>query len=251
MCGRYMVTSPPEAMRRLFGVQGVLPNFPPLYNVAPTQDVPVVFVAPEGRLHAAGEHRRLALMRWGLVPADSDADKNGKPRPGKPPIINARSATVAVAAPFKRAFRSRRCLIPANGYFEWDKATKAPHLYRPSNQGLFAFAGIWAEWRDPNRPDAPLLRSCAILTTGASTLVAPLHDCMPVILAPEAWVAWLGEAKADHAALQALLRPGGDEGFTDTIVSKRVNSHVNDDPACIEPAPSGESEAQLPRDRLL
>lgn len=239
-----MVTTPPEAMRRLFNTQGALPNFPPRYNVAPTQDVPVV-LAEHGQ-------RALAMLRWGLVPAGSEADKNGKPRPGKPPLINARSETIDTAAPFKRAFRERRCLVPANGYFEWDKTDKTPHLFRPADHSLFAFAGIWEEWVDPTRPNAPPLRSCAVLTTLASTLVAPLHDRMPVLLPPAAWPTWLGEAhlgeaKADHAALRALLRSGGDEGFTDTIVSKRVNSHVNDDPACIEPA----SETSVPRDRLL
>ncbi len=239
-----MVMTPPEAIRRLFSTQGTLPNFPPRYNVAPTQDVPVV-LAERGQ-------RTLALLRWGLVPAGSEADAKGKPRPGKPPIINARSETIATAAPFKRAFAARRCLVPADGYFEWDKADKTPHLFRPADQSLFAFAGIWEEWVDPTRPDAPPLRSCAILTTEASTLVAPLHDRMPVLLPPSAWPAWLGEAKADHAALLALLRSGGDEGFTDTIVSKRVNSHVNDDPACIEPAPTDPpAETSVPRDRLL
>jgi putative SOS response-associated peptidase YedK len=235
-----MVTTPPEAMRRLFNTQGQLPNFPPRYNVAPTQEVPVV-------LTERGQ-RTLAMLRWGLVPAGSEADKSGKPRPGKPPLINARSESVATAAPFKRAFSARRCLIPANGYFEWEKTDKTPHLFRPADGSLFALAGIWEEWTDPTRPGAPPLRSCAILTTAASTLVAPLHDRMPVILPPEAWPAWLGEAQADHAALVALLAPGGDEGFTDTIVSKRVNSHVNDDAACIEPAPP---EAPVPRDRLF
>jgi putative SOS response-associated peptidase YedK len=249
MCGRYMVTTPPEAMRRLFGTQGVLPNFPPRYNVAPTQDVPMVFVD--------GENRALALMRWGLVPAGSEADRNGKPRPGKAPLINARSESAATAAPFKRAFAQRRCLVPANGYFEWEKATsrqrrasgaRTPHLFRPGDGDLIAFAGVWEEWVDPARPKSPPLRTCAILTTRASPLVAPLHDRMPVILASATWPVWLGEAKVDHAALQGLLRSGGDAGFTDTIVSKRVNSHVNDDPACIEPAPP---ETPAPRDRLF
>ena len=147
--------------------------------------------------------------------------------------------------------------MPADGYFEWDKADKTPHLFRPKDLSLFGFAGIWEAWTDPARPGASRqgradgttpLRSCAILTTQASTLVAPLHDRMPVLLPPEAWPAWLGVAKVDHAALRALLRPGGDEGFTDTIVSKRVNSHVNDDQACIEPAAP---ETSVPRDRLL
>lgn len=257
-----MVTTPPEAMRRLFNTQGALPNFPPRYNVAPTQDVPVV-------LTERGQ-RTLAMLRWGLVPAGSEADSGGKPRPGKPPLINARSETVDTAAPFKRAFRERRCLVPANGYFEWDKAesrqgratgAKTPHLYHPADQSLFAFAGIWEEWSDPARLGASRqgradgttpLRSCAILTTQASALVAPIHDRMPVLLPPAAWPVWLGEARADHAALLALLRRGGDEAFTDTIVSKRVNSHVNDDPACIEPAPTDpEAETSIPRDRLL
>ncbi|MSP20340.1 MAG: SOS response-associated peptidase [Alphaproteobacteria bacterium] len=257
MCGRYLVTSPPEAMRRLFGTQGVLPNFPPRYNVAPTQDVPVVFVEHERRV--------LALMRWGLVPAGSESDAQSKPRPGRPPLINARSETVGGAGPFRNAYRARRCLVPADGYYEWDKTSTTPHLFRrrsgfppaPAGGGgegaLFAFAGLWEEWQDPKRPDIAPLRSCTVLTTRPSELVAPLHDRMPVILPPESWAVWLGEAKADHAELQAVLASASATGFTDTTVSKHVNAHGNDDPACIEPASDVVPIPPSPRDsgRLL
>lgn len=226
MCGRYMVTSPPEAMRRLFGAYG-FPNFPPRYNVAPTQDVPAVY-ADSGK-------RTLGLMRWGLVSPGTPAGKEGKPGVAKP-LINARGENVATAAPFRDAFKHRRCLVPANGYYEWAQEDKAPYLFRRPDHEPFAFAGIWERWRRPDAPDALSLLSCAIITTRASPLVAPLHDRMPVILPEAAWAAWLGETGAAEIALRELVRHGGDEGFTATRVSKRVNSHLNDDPACIEEA---------------
>lgn len=226
-----MVTKPPDSIRRLFGTQGALPNFPPRYNVAPTQDVPVVARNKEG-------HRALVMMRWGLVPWWTETAPGGKPQSSKP-LINARSETVAGMPAFRDSFHERRCLIPADGYFEWDQKTGArtPHLFRAPDQGLFAFAGLWDRWRakGSDRAQPPLL-SCAIITTNASPLVAPLHDRMPVILPQSAWGAWLGESKQEEQRLLDLLQPGGDEGFTDTVVSTRVNSHLNDDDKVIDPS---------------
>ncbi|MDA0654668.1 MAG: SOS response-associated peptidase [Proteobacteria bacterium] len=224
-----MITTPPEAVARLFAAAG-LPNFPPRYNVAPTQSVPVV------RRSGAGA-RELAMMRWGLVPGHWSRGARGKP------MINARSETAARLDPFRRAFAQRRCLVPANGYYEWEKRRdgRQPFLFRPRDGSLFAMAGLWEEARD----DAfgPPLVSCTILTTTPSDLVRPLHDRMPVILAPAAWPAWLGETAADAAELAQLLRPGGDEDFACVAVSRRVNAVANDDAACIEPVatkPGGE-----------
>lgn len=231
MCGRYMVTKPPDAIRRLFGTQGVLPNFPPRYNVAPTQDVPVVAINKEGL-------RAIVMMRWGLVPWWTETAPNGKPQSSKP-LINARAETVAGMPAFRDSFHERRCLIPADGYFEWDQQSerRTPHLFRAPDQGLFAFAGLWDRWRakGADRARTPLL-SCTVITTNASPLMAPLHDRMPVILPQSAWAAWLGESKQGEQPLLDLLQPGGDEGFTDTVVSTRVNSHVNDDDKVIDPS---------------
>ena len=239
-----MVTKPPDAIRRLFGTQGELPNFPARYNVAPTQDVPVVAINKQGV-------RALVMMRWGLLPWWTETDAHGKPQLFKP-MINARSETVAGMPAFRDSFHERRCLIPADGYFEWDQHGEArtPHLFRAPGEGLFAFAGLWDRWRakGADRAQRPLI-SCTVVTTNASPLVAPLHDRMPVILPQSAWAAWLGETKPGEQKLLDLLQPGGDEGFTDTVVSTRVNSYVNDDdkvidPAWVEPAPKSRSKAK-------
>jgi putative SOS response-associated peptidase YedK len=230
MCGRYMITTPPEAMRQMFDAVG-LPNFPPRYNVAPTDDVPVVRTA-DGR-------RELVTMRWGLVPAGSHELPKGRP------LINARSETVAVAAPFRDAYRSRRCLVPADGYYEWVKRVggRWPFLFRPRDRRTIALAGLWESWRDPARGAAPPMISCTILTTAASDLARPIHDRMPVILGTDAWPVWLGEQEA-AGGLAGLFAPTGDEDFDCVALSQRVNSVANDDAACIEPLPGEEREAK-------
>jgi len=222
MCGRYMITSPPEAVARLFAAAG-LPNFPLRYNVAPSDDVLAV------RPSASGV-RELVKMRWGLVPSDSREIRKGRP------LINARSETVDRTPTFQSAYRERRCLIPADGYFEWAKRDdgRQPFLFRPRDHSMFAFAGLWEEWRDPTKPGAQILRSCTILTTSPSDLVRMLHNRMPVILAPDSWPQWLGETCAGADDLQVLLQPGGDEEFECVAVSRRLNRVINDDPACIE-----------------
>lgn len=224
-----MITTPSEAVARLFAATG-LPNFPPRYNVAPTDDVLAVRRSTSGA-------RELVTMRWGLVPGDSREIRKGKP------LINARSESADRAAPFRRAYAERRCLIPANGYYEWEKQEdgRQPFLFRPRDRSVFALAGLWEEWRDPSQPGVPALLSCTILTTGPSELVRPLHDRMPVILARGSWPRWLGETPADADEVQSLLRPGGDEAFDCVAVSRRVNAVANDDPACIEPVEDEEA----------
>ena len=234
MCGRYMITSPPEAVRRLFRASG-LPNVPPRWNVAPTDDVMVV------RNGAAG--RELVTMRWGLVPRWSKDGPQGKP------MINARAETVAKAPSYRDGFRERRCLVPADGYYEWQKRPdgRDPFLFRPKGGGPFAFAGIWETWHRKGERNAPLLQSCAIVTTGPSELVRPLHDRMPVILPYKAWPKWLGEEAANENELRALLKHGGDDTFECVAVSRRVNSVDNDDAECIEPIEDGDTGADVGR----
>ena len=229
-----MITSPPEAVRRLFRASG-LPNVPPRWNVAPTDDVMVVRNGTPGR--------ELVTMRWGLVPWWSKDGPRGKP------LINARAETAATAPSFRDAFRERRCLVPADGYYEWRKSPggRDPFLFRPRGETPFAFAGIWETWRPKGERDAPALLSCSIVTTGPSELVRPLHDRMPVILPAEAWPMWLGEAAANENQLRALLQPGGDEAFECIAVSRRVNSVANDDAACIEAIGGGAAGADVGR----
>lgn len=213
-----MMTSPVEAMQKLFDFPE-RPNLPPRYNVAPSQDVPIV------RRTRDGTTRELALVRWGLVPHWADDPKIGYR------MINARAESVATRPGFREAFRKRRCLVPANGFFEWEKRgkTKQPWLIRPKGGGLMAFAGLWEVWRDP---DGEPLHSCAIVTGRPNEVAGRFHDRMPVILDPAHYDDWL---RADPEEARALLVPCPDDWLEAYPVSRRVNSPDNDDPEVIEP----------------
>jgi len=227
MCGRYSLTTAPEAMRRLFAADGPLPNWPPRYNIAPTQTAPVV------RRRPAGQGNEIALLRWGLVPTWSKG-----PDPALS-MINARAETVATKPAYRAAFRQRRCLVPADGFFEWQKLpgtggkpTKQPSYIRMKDSAPFAFAGLWEHWRGG---DGSVIESFTIIVTDANELVRPIHDRMPVILDASSCGLWL-EAKTPPELLEALLRPFPARAMTAIKVSTRVNSPKNDDLACIEPA---------------
>jgi len=219
MCGRYLLTSPVEALRQLFMFEQ-RPNLMPRYNIAPTQDVPIV------RLTCGGSGRELIMVRWGLVPFWADDLAIGNR------LINARCETVHSARAFREAYARRRCLVPADGFFEWQKQGKLrqPFLIRRKDQAPFALAGLRERWKD--RSDGTVVRSCTIITCPANDLVAPLHNRMPVILAPEAHARWL-DAKADA---RSLLRPCPSTWLEAFPVDPRVNSPQNDDPECIQPA---------------
>jgi len=153
-------------------------------------------------------------------------------------LINARAETVATTPAFRDAFETRRCLIPASGFYEWKKAgaSRAPYAVLPEGEPLFAFAGLWENWRDrAGGEGATWVRSCTIVTGEPNALLTPIHDRMPVILPPEAWARWLGEAPAAPEALLALLEPYSVERMRVYPVDTRVNSVKNDDPALIEP----------------
>jgi putative SOS response-associated peptidase YedK len=218
MCGRYSITTAPEAMRQLFGYEA-RPNFPPRYNVAPTQMAPVVRLGPDGR-------REPAMLRWGLVPSWAKDPKIGAR------LINARSDTVAVKPSFRAAFRKRRCLVPADGFYEWRAGGKLKQPYRVTlaDGEPFAMAGLWESWR-ANTSDA--IESFCILTTSANERLAEIHDRMPVILHEADFEAWLGSK--DEAKALAVLRPYPAERTAYYAVSRRVNSPKFDDPECIAP----------------
>lgn len=217
MCGRYLLTTPVDALSQLFRF-AERPNLGPRYNVAPTQDVPIV------RRTRAGDGRELLLVRWGLVPYWADDVKIGNR------LINARAETLERTPAFREAFQRRRCLVPADGFFEWHKAGKArqPLLIRRRDQAPFAFAGLWERWR---QPDGQILRSCTIVTCPANALVAPIHDRMPVILDPGDFERWLDP----EAGGAELLRPCPADWLEAYEVNPRVNSPANDDPDCIAP----------------
>jgi len=219
MCGRYAITTAPEAVRALFRYED-LPNFPPRYNVAPTQPIGIVRLF-EGR-------RRFALVRWGLVPAwvkDPRAFSL---------LVNARGETLRDKPAFRAAMRYRRCLIPADGFYEWkrDGARKRPYFIRPRSHAPMAFAGLWEAWMGPNGEE---LETAAIVTTDANRALAPIHDRMPAIIAPEAFDLWLDCVNVDEEAAASLIKPAPDDLLEANEVSTAVNRAANDSPALVEP----------------
>jgi len=224
MCGRYSITTPPEAMARLFGLVGPTPNFPARYNVAPTQEIPVI-------RYISGTPE-FAQMRWGLVPSWSKQGSASKP------LINARCESVDEKPSFRTAFKRRRCLMPADGFYEWHRpedAPKTPYNICRTDGGVFAMAGIWDVW---TAPDGSELESCALITTHANDLMEPIHHRMPVILEPGDWEAWLSTDEADAASLKPLLVPAQSELFKAYSVSTKVNRVANQGPELILPAPA-------------
>jgi len=217
MCGRYSLTTPPEAMRDLFGVETLL-NMPARYNIAPTQTAPVV------RRRADDGDREMATMRWGLIPSWAK-DMTMAAR-----MINARSETVAEKPSFRRAYRQRRCLVPSDGFYEWQKTDdgKQPWRICMRDRGLFAFAGLYETWTGPDGS----VDSYTILTTVANRTLIPVHPRMPVILQPTAYAAWLGEEDTD---LSALLTPYPDAELDAYRIGKRVGNVRNDDAGVLEP----------------
>jgi putative SOS response-associated peptidase YedK len=220
MCGRYMLTTPVEALRQLFMFEQ-RPNLMSRYNIAPTQDVPVV------RLTRDGTGCELIMARWGLVPFWADDLKIGNR------LINARRETVRTMRAFREAYQRRRCLVPADGFFEWRKEgkTRQPLLIRRTDRAPFAFAGLWERWKNPADGGA-VVRSCTIITCPANELVAPIHDRMPVILASEDHGRWLDPAGIDAHRLLAPCPAAWLESFP---VNPRLNDPRQDDADCIQP----------------
>ena len=223
MCGRYSLTTPAEAMVALFEA-GPLEGFRPRYNVAPTQSMPVV------RIGAAGG-REWAWLRWGLVPSWAKDPAIGNR------MINARSESVADKPAFRAALRRRRCLVPADGFYEWQAeraGAKQPWRITLADGGPFAFAGLWERWQ-PGEGEA--LETYTILTTRASPSLEAIHPRMPVILAPAHYDVWLGAgAPADARLIEPLLAPYPDELLGAVPVARRVNDPRHDDAGCLEPA---------------
>jgi putative SOS response-associated peptidase YedK len=220
MCGRYTLTHAVTDLGRIFDFEE-RPNLPPRYNIAPTQPVAAV------RRRDAG--RELVSLRWGLVPFWAET-------PGGPPLINARAESVNGKPSFRHAMRGRRCLLPADGFYEWEKrpdGSKQPYRIVRPDRGVFAFAGLWDVWKPKDGPGEPL-ETTTIVTTTANASLAFLHDRMPVILGPSDWDAWLDpQTTADVAA--GLLRPCPDDWLEAYPVDRRVNNVRNDDEGCIAP----------------
>ncbi len=219
MCGRYAFFSPAEAVRRTFALDDV-PELEPRYNVAPTQAVPAVRAAEEGA-------RTLSMLHWGLVP------KWAKERAIGNRMINARSETLAEKPSFRDAFRKRRCLVLADGWYEWQVAAegKQPWFIRMKDARPFAFAGLWERWTDP--ADGSTLESCTIVTTDAAASIRKIHERMPVVLAEADRDRWLDTAFSDTETLSGLLRPFDPEALEAWPVSRQVNAPKNQGPALI------------------
>ncbi|MDZ7628332.1 MAG: SOS response-associated peptidase [Parvularculaceae bacterium] len=217
MCGRYLFTSPPEAAREAFGAD-IRANFPPRWNIAPTQPIAIIRMSEK-------RARDFALARWGFIP--SWAKKDYFDKVGTKPLINARGETVAEKPTFRSAFKRRRCLVPADGFYEWrtEKGARQPYLIRPAAGGLFAFGGLWETAHDP---DGGEIDTAAILTIEAGPDVALLHHREPVVIQHKDYAAWLEADETESAIAQALLRPAPPGWWTFYPVSKAVNNARNE-----------------------
>jgi putative SOS response-associated peptidase YedK len=231
MCGRYVITSSPEAFRTLFRYPEQ-PDFPPRYNVAPTQPIPVV------RLNEGV--RQFALMRWGMLPSWVKDPGNFTL------LINARGESVTEKPAFRAAMKRRRCLIPADGFYEWKSVAgrKLPYFVRARSGAPLAFAGLWETWTGP---DGEELDTAAIVTTGANRALADIHGRMPVIVPPEAFDLWLNCADVAAVTASALIAPAPDDLLEVFEVSTAVNRAANDNPKLLEPVIARAEPATAPK----
>jgi putative SOS response-associated peptidase YedK len=221
MCGRYRLSRRKQLIEEYFETASSDVEWPPRYNIAPTQTVPIV------RQHATQSVRQLSMVRWGLIPSWSDDAFSAAK------MINARSESAATLPAFRDAMKSRRCVIPADGFYEWKRngKIKQPFCFEIDDGKLFAFAGIWERWQDPT---GQWIKSCSILTTAANAVMAPVHDRMPVILDPDDYDLWLDPGMKDATVVSELLKPYGGK-MRAYPVSSRVNHVANDDAECSAP----------------
>jgi putative SOS response-associated peptidase YedK len=229
MCGRYSITSAPEAIRALFRYEEE-PQFPARYNIAPTQPIPVVRMI-DGQRH-------FALVRWGLLPSwVKDPNEFGL-------LINARGESVCEKPAFRAAMKHRRCLIPANGFYEWQAGRgKQPFYLRARSGQPLAFAGLWETWTGPNGEEVD---TAAIVTTRANQTLSPLHERMPVIIPPEAFDLWLNCMNVDARTAEALIIPAAEDQLEFWPVSQLVNRVANDSPKLLDRIVPGEAKSPSP-----
>jgi putative SOS response-associated peptidase YedK len=234
MCGRYAIISTPQAIRALFGY-AEQPNFPPRYNVAPTQPVPIVRIA-DGK-------RSFVLARWAFLPSWVKDPKSF------PLIINARGESVFEKPAFRNAMRRRRCLIPTDGFYEWKPGPpKRPYFVRArraadGSEAPLAFAGLYETWTGPNGEE---IDTAAIITTTANRTLASIHERMPVFVAPEAFELWLDCVNLDAQDAARLIKPAPDDLLEAYEVSSAVNRVANDSPELLVPMPTADAAAAAP-----
>jgi putative SOS response-associated peptidase YedK len=217
MCGRYRLSRKQHLLEQHFATDPWEDDWTPRYNIAPTQAVPVI------RQDQNEPQRRLSLVRWGLIPSWSK-DASGAAR-----MINARSETATTLPAFRDALRLRRCLIPADGFYEWPRTAKQPFCFEVNDGELFAFAGIWDRWRDRS---GDMLETCSILTTTPNEVTASIHDRMPVIVDPDSYDLWLDPGISDTRVVSDRLKPHDAARMRMYPVNTRVNNVANDDEEC-------------------
>lgn len=226
MCGRYTLTSSPEALRALLRY-AELPNFPARYNIAPTQPIAIV--------RTVDGQRHFALVRWGLLPSWVKDPKTFTL------LINARGESAAEKPAFRAAMKRRRCLIPADGFYEWQKTGdhERPFYLRAKSAAPLAFAGLWETWTGPNGEE---LDTAAIVTTRANKTLSAIYERMPVIVPPEAFDLWLNAGEVDATTAAALIAPAPDNLLEAYEISTAVNRTANDNPKLLEPVVAGKLE---------
>jgi putative SOS response-associated peptidase YedK len=262
MCGRYASSRAPEDLVEEFEIRpdqqqaGDLPHLEPDFNVAPTKEVYGVVQRPPSGSREASEpeppERQLRVLTWGLVPFWAKDPKIGNR------MINARMETVAEKPAYRRAFERRRAILPADGYFEWyateqktkaGKPRKQPYFIRPADRGVLAMAGLYEIWRDPDKAeDDPtrFLWTCTVLTTSAEDSLGHIHDRMPLMLAPDAYDAWLDPSRDDRDDLLALLEPAAPGRLEAYPVSTLVSNVKNNGPELLDPIPLSELPDEAP-----
>jgi putative SOS response-associated peptidase YedK len=228
MCGRYVSSSAPDELARYFGAEPPEALLEPNFNVAPTTDVYAVL----GR----DGHRRMGTLRWGLVPFWAKDPSVGSR------MINARAEGVADKPAFRRAFERRRCLLPADGFYEWQvvpgRKAKQPYFVHRADGEPVAFAALWERWSDPADADGAPLYTCCLITTDANADMARIHDRMPVLLPPSAWDRWLDPTERDVPALLQLLTPAPVGLLELRAITTAVNDVRNQGPQLLDPAPT-------------
>jgi len=221
MCARYTLTEEIVLILKRLFIKKPLPDFAPRYNIAPSQNAPVILNE---------EEKSVQLLRWGLIPSWAKDPAIGYK------LINARAESIAEKPSFRAAFKKRRCLIPADGFYEWrlesDGKSKTPMRVRLKSKEPFTFAGLWETWKDPQEKE---VRTFTIITTEPNEILQPIHNRMPVILKQEDEEAWL-DPQTDVRHLEKILTPYSSNEMEAYAVSKLVNSPKHDSPDCIEPA---------------
>lgn len=219
MCGRYRLSRRKQLVEQYFDTESDEPEWTPRYNIAPYQPVPVI------RQNPKEPRRELSLMRWGLIPSwAKDASVAAR-------MINARSETARMKPAFRDPLTNRRCLIPADGFYEWVRTgrVKQPYCFEVNDGELFAFAGIWDRWTDPNRNS---VETFSILTTSPNAVTSAVHDRMPVILDPDSYDVWLDPGMRDVTTASELLKPYAAQLMRCYPISTRINHVANDDEEC-------------------